>query len=267
MSGKRSFYFLFFALVPLLFTLQTPERAETLHQISLTLLKPFLVTSRAVSRTIQETGAGVGRFWNLYKSHGELGRRVAELEQKQAQMVELEKENERLRKLLDFKKQTPYKTLAARVIAWDLVPWRKTLLIDKGSKQGVKKRMAIVSAEGLVGRVVEVAPFSARAVLLLDPESRVSGIFQDSRDLGVVEGDGSTLLRVTHIDRQSAVKVGDRVLSSGLGGVYPKGISIGTVEMVSTEKESLELFAAVRPFVNFSKLEEVLCITSSPEGS
>ena len=267
MSGRRSFYFLFLALAPLVLTLQAPERAEVLHQISLTLFKPFLITSRALSLSVQETGAGIGRFWDLYKSHSELSRRVAELEQKQVQMVELGKENERLRKLLDFKKQTPYKTLAARVIAWDLVPWRKTILIDKGSKEGLKKRMAIVSAEGLVGRVVEVGPLSARAILLLDPESRVSGIFQESRDLGVAEGDGSTLLRMTHIDRQSAVKVGDRVLSSGLGGVYPKGIPIGTVEMVGTEKESLELFATVRPFVNFSKLEEVLCVVSSRQGS
>lgn len=267
MSGKRSLYFLVLAIVPLVFTLQAPERVEVLHQVTLTLFSPFFQAGRAISRAVQETGSGMGRFWDLYTSHGSLSRRVAELEQKQVQMVELEKENERLRKLLDFKKQTPYKTLAARVIAWDLVPWRKTILIDKGFKHGVKKKMAIVSAEGLVGRVVEAAPFNARVILLIDPESRVSSIFQDSRDLGVTEGDGSTLLRVTHIDRQSSVKVGDRILSSGLGGVYPKAIPIGTVEMVGTEKESLELFATVRPFVNFSKLEEVLCITSSPPGS
>ena len=267
MSGKRSFYFLFLAIFPLVFTLRSPERVEFLHQVTLTLFSPFFQTANAISRTVQKTGSGINRFWDLYASHDALSQHVAELEQKQARMVELEKENERLRMLLDFKKQIPYKTLAARVIAWDLVPWRKTILIDKGSKQGVKKKMAIVNAEGLVGRVVEVAPFNARVILLIDPESRVSSIFQDSRDLGVAEGDGSTLLRVTHIDRQSSVKVGDRILSSGLGGVYPKAIPIGTVEMVGTEKESLELFATARPFVNFSKLEEVLCIASSPQGS
>ena len=127
--------------------------------------------------------------------------------------------------------------------------------------------MAVVSAQGLVGRIVEVAPMSARAILLIDPESRVSALFQESRDLGVAEGDGSSWLRMTHIDRDSTVKLGDQVLSSGFGGVYPKGVLIGKVEMVGSEKESLELFATVRPFVNFSKLEEVLCIGLSPHDS
>ena len=268
MSGKRSFYFLFVALAPLLLTLHSPERAEVLHEISLTLLKPFLETSHAISQSVNSTGEGIFRFWRLYQRHAELTNRLAELEQKQVQMTELEKENDRLRKLLDFKKQIPYKTLAARVIGWDIVPWRKTILIDKGSRNGLKKKMAIVSAEGLVGRIIEVSPFTSRAILLIDPESRVSTIFQESRDLGVGEGDGSSWLRVTHLARESQVKVGDQVLTSGLGGVYPKGLPVGRVDMVGTEKESLELFASVKPFVNFSKLEEVLCITSPlPESS
>ncbi len=267
MSGKRSVYFLFFALAPLLLTLQSPERAEFLHQISLTVFQPFLQTGQALTRTVRDTSQGVARFWDLYRSHGELVRRVAELEQKQVQMTELEKENDRLRKLLDFKKQISYQTLAARVIAWDLAPWRKTVVIDKGSRQGLKKRMAVVNAQGLVGRVIEVAAYDARVILLLDPESRVSALFQESRDLGVVEGDGSSLLRMIHVDRQTTVKVGDVAVSAGLGGVYPKGIPIGKVETVGTEKESLELYALVRPYVDFSKLEEVLCVASSPAAS
>lgn len=267
MRGKHSLYFLAFALVPLFFVLQAPERQNLLHQISLTCLKPFLVTSHALSRTFQQTSDGIIRLWNLHRNQAELVKRVAELEQKQVEFKELEKENTRLRELLQFKKEIPAKTVAARVIGRDLVPWRKTILIDKGSVQGIKKRMAVVSAQGLVGRIVEVGPFGARAILLLDPESRVSSLFQEARDLGVAEGDGSSWLRVTHIDRDSPVKVGDQVLSSGLGGVYPKGIPIGKVEMVGSEKESLELFATVRPFVNFSRLEEILCIGLSPHDS
>ena len=108
---------------------------------------------------------------------------------------------------------------------------------------------------------------SSRVITLLDPESRVSALFQDSRDLGVVEGDGSSFLRVTHIDRESAIKVGDPVISSGFGQVYPKGISVGVVEMVGMEKDGLELFAIAKPHVNFSKLEEILCVTTSPQDT
>ena len=267
MSAKRSLYFLAVALAPLLFILQAPERQEVLHQISLTCLKPFLLASHAISHTLQETSGRFIQFWNLYRDQTELMKRVTELEQKQVELEELRKENTRLRELLEFKKEIPAKAIAARVMGRDLVPWRKTILIDKGSAHGIKKRMAVVSAQGLVGRVVEVAPLSARAILLIDPESRVSSLFQEARDLAIAEGDGSSWLRLTHIDRDTPVKIGDQVLSSGLGGVYPKGIPIGRVEMVGSEKESLELFATVRPFVNFSKLEEILCIALSPHDS
>lgn len=269
MTQRRPFYFLFFALVPLLFIIQARERSEFVHQIGLTFLKPILITAHTASHAIHESGDRLSRFWNLYGEHQKLTERVQELESRVGEMDELKKENQRLGGLLDFKKETSHQTIPARVIGRDLAPWRKTLLIDKGSHHGIKKRMAVVNARGLVGRVVETGPLTARAILLLDPESRVSVLFQEDRDLGVAEGDGSSFLRVTHIDREASVKVGERVVSSGLGGIYPKGIGVGTVEMVGNEKEGLELFATVRPFVQFSKLEEVLVVTnpSSLEAS
>ena len=267
MRENRSFYFLALALAPLLFVLHAPERQLVLHQASLTVLTPFLQASHAISRGVRETQVALSQFWSLYRSHGQLVQRVEELEQKQVEMEELKKENERLRKLLDFKQGIPGKTIATRVIGWDPASWRRTVLMDKGTHQGIRNRVAVVNAEGLVGRVIETGPWTSRAILLLDTESRVSALFQESRDLAIAEGDGSSLLHVSHIDRQSSVKVGDRLISSGLGGVYPKGIPIGVVEMVGTEKDGLELFAVAKPYVNFSKLEEVLCVTSSPEDS
>ena len=265
--GKRPFYFLALTLLPLFFFLQNPQRNETLHQISLTVSKPFFAVSEAVRETFLKTGEGLVNFFTLYRTHGELVERVQELEQQLVSYKELEKENERLRELLKFKKEIPGKTLAARVIARDAAPWRKTLVIDKGTTHGIKKMMAVVSAEGLVGRVIEAGPLSSRVILLPDPQSRVSVFFQGSRDEGIAEGDGSSWLRVTHINRESQAKVGEHVVSSGLGRVYPKGVQVGTVEMVGTEKNGLELFATVKPFVNFSKLEEVLCVALSPVDS
>lgn len=267
MTGKRPFYFLVFALIPLFFFIQAPERVENVHQFSLTLLKPLLGVSHALRQSLVITGQGLATLWDLYHSHSELLKKVEGLERELIEREELRKENERLRDLIKFKSAVPGKAIAARVVARDLAPWRRTIIIDKGSTHGVRKRMAVINARGLVGRVVEAAPFNSRVILLLDPESRVSTLFQDSRDSGVAEGDGSSFLRVTHIDRESQVKVDDRLISSGLGGVYPKGIPIGKVEMVGTEKEGLELFATVRPFVNFWKLEEVLCVALSQPDS
>lgn len=267
MRPKRPLYFLVFAALPVFFVLQARERSEFIHQVSLTALKPFLAVSHAVSRTILDGRENLTRFWKLYSEHAELAKRVESLEREMIDKMELEKENERLRKLLDFKKPIPGKTIPARVIGVDLAPWKRTILLDKGTHHGVKTKMAVVSAEGLVGRVVEAASHSARAILLPDPESRVSAILQEGRDLGVAEGDGSSLLRMTHVAREASLKVGDRVLTSGLGGIYPKGIPIGIVEMVGTEKTGLELFLTVKPFVDFSKLEEVLCVNSFPADS
>jgi len=262
---KRSFYFLAFAVLPLIFVLQARERSEIIHQVSLTVVRPFLLASHAVSNTLLQTKENLSDFWNLYQDHTKLTERVEELERQVVDKVELEKENERLKKLLDFKKEIPSKAIPARVIGRDLAPWRRTIVLDKGSNHGVKSKMAVVSAQGLVGRVIETAPYSARVILLPDPESRVSAILQESRDVGLAEGNGASWLRMTHVDREATVKVGDRVLSSGLGGVYPKGIPIGVVEMVGTEKNGLELFLTVKPYADFSKLEEVLCVTSFPQ--
>lgn len=265
MSVKRSpFYLLLLALLPLFFFLHSSGRAEVFHQAGLVLLRPFHETSRFFSRGIQETAESFRLFWDLYASRAVLLERVQELELEQVQMEELRRENERLTSLLGFRKEIQAKTIAARVIGWDLVPWRQTIVIDKGSRDGMKNRMAVVNAQGLVGRVIEAAPWSARVILLTDAESRVSVIFQESRSVALAQGDGSPWLRLTRLDPTSVVKVGDKVLSSGLGGVYPKGLPLGKVEMVSTHKDSLELMATVRPFVDFSKLEEVLCISSLP---
>lgn len=267
MTEKRHLYFLAFTLLPLIFFLQSSERTEIVHQASLTLFRPLFSVADAATQAFRVTGESLHTFWTLYRTHDELVNRVASLEREVIEIKELKKENERLRDLLKFKSEIPGKAVPARVIAHDVTPWRKTVVLDKGSSQGIKKRMAVVNAQGLVGRVIEAAPFSSRVILLLDPESRVSVLFQESRDSGVAEGDGSSLLRVTRIDRDSTVKVGDIVTSSGLGKVYPKGMPVGMVAMVSTEKEGLELFATVRPYVNFSKLEELLCVALSPEDS
>lgn len=265
--GKRPFYFLALALLPLLFFLHTSQRNEVLHQISLTAARPFMLTGEACRQSFLKTGRAVGHFFTLYRTHGELVREVQTLENALVGQEELKKENERLRALLKFKQEVSGKTIPARVIARDSAPWRKMIVIDKGATHGVKKQMAVVNAEGLVGRVIEDGPFSSRVILLSDPQSRASILFQDSRDEGIAEGEGSLWLRVTHVDRESQVKVGERVISSGLGQIYPKGIPVGLVEMVGTEKNGLELFVTVKPHVNFSKLEEVLCIALSPADS
>ncbi|MBI4395223.1 MAG: rod shape-determining protein MreC, partial [Candidatus Omnitrophica bacterium] len=103
---------------------------------------------------------------------------------------------------------------------------------------------------------------SARAILLTDSESRASAMNERTRTVGLVEGTSSAMLKMSYLDRTSEIQIGDLIMSSGVGGIYPKGIPIGKVELVSGEKDRPSLYALVKPNVEFPKLEEVLCVSS-----
>lgn len=137
------------------------------------------------------------------------------------------------------------------------------MILDKGSKDGLKKEMAVVVAEGVVGRILEVGPVTARVILLLDPEARVGTITEQSRAQGIVAGDGSPKLHMEYLTLDSGVVVEETVITSGVGGIFPKGLRIGTIESISRDPDGLHLAAYIRPFVSFSKLEEVICLESS----
>jgi rod shape-determining protein MreC len=121
--------------------------------------------------------------------------------------------------------------------------------------------MAVIVPEGLVGRIFEAGPETAKVILLSDPDSRVSSLTATSRTHGIATGNGTLKLELQYLDLDSEVAVDEIVISSGVGGIYPKGIRIGRVVNISRDSGGLHLLGTIEPFVNFSKLEEVLCIT------
>lgn len=205
----------------------------------------------------------------------------AEKEDLQAQIAELENREERLNKenqqlreyraearrlstLLDFKeKNSDYTLQTARVIARSPNNWFKIITIDQGSQDGISQGMPVVTPDGLVGRVSNTSKYSSQVELITDREMAVGAILQNTRETsGIVEGLGSSdTLGMINIPYYSKVKKGERVLSSGLSEFYPKGITIGTIKSVKRESNGLLLTAAVKPAVEFDKLEEVFVIT------
>lgn len=179
---------------------------------------------------------------------------------------ESQAELKRLQKLLDFQNASldSYQLLPARVISRSPNNWYRYLLINKGSKQGIKKGMPVISPEGLVGQVGSVSKESAQVNLITDREVAVGVILQESRETnGIIEGRGvSNLLRMINIPYYSSIKKNDRVISSGLSEVYPRGIDIGIVKDISREPSGLLLSADIEPVVDFDQLEEVLIIIS-----
>lgn len=174
-------------------------------------------------------------------------------------------ENERLRKMLEFKEQTPYNLISAKVVARDPSNWTNTIILDVGEADGVKKDMAVVTHQGLVGHVISVTGRTCRVLLLLDSRSAVGARVERSRDLVIVEGiEGNEEFSwLKPLIRDVDVMEGDRIVSSGLGPIYPGEILIGEVKEVITDVHSMTKYAMVKPSVDFLRLEEVFVILES----
>ncbi len=260
---------LFFALiiVPLLLGAYSPKTILASRQIVSAISQPFFeFTHETASWVIHQRDLFVSIF-NLQEKNRQLAEELEDLKRRVSSFEEINQENTRLKQLLGFQKEASWKTISAQVIARDLSHWTHYVTINKGSKDGVQVEMPVVTGNGLVGKTVQVTDHSARVILLIDSESRVSAFLQDTRDVGLIEGTASPLLRMTYLDLQAGLRVGQTVVSSGFGGVYPKGIPIGEVVQIGEDKTKLSLYAITKPYVQFSKLEEVLCLKNvKPEN-
>jgi rod shape-determining protein MreC len=186
-----------------------------------------------------------------------------EIDRLQAEMVglrELELENQDLRNLLGLRQQAPPgEMIAVRVVARDPLPFAQVLVIDGGSEQGVREDLPVLTWRGLVGRVIEVQPTSARVLLVTDANSSISGRIQnpDSRATGVIRGRNDQWLLMQYLPQQEQVQTGDLVLTSGLGGVFPAGLPIGKIAQVRRRDQDLFQEALVEPVAPLAHLERL----------
>jgi len=187
-------------------------------------------------------------------------KKVDFLSSKIVAMDELSNENARLANLLSLKHKMPYKVVAASVIGRDPSNWAASLIIDKGSSSGIRRGAVSVSYLGLVGRITDVRSDTSTVTLINDPNISVSARVQRSRQEGLVCGSlGGTLL-MKFLPKDCDIAAGDRIITSGLTAVYPKGILIGTVSAVAGDFSGLSMYAIVKPSVELANIEEVLVI-------
>ncbi|MGD8915960.1 MAG: rod shape-determining protein MreC [Syntrophobacterales bacterium] len=224
-----------------------------------------------VQKAVWGVIGGIGSIWRGYfylvgleKENQALKRELQELKLQVNRYREADLANQRLRALLNFKKSIATPLLPAQLVAFDPSGWFQTILIDKGRNDGVVRDMAVVSAEGLVGRVIGVSNHHAKVLLILDGNSAVDAYIQRSRARGVLVGLGLELCLLKYVQRNEDVQVGDKVISSGMGGVFPKGLLVGTVQEVVRGSSGLFQRVEVEPAVNFGRLEEVLVVIQSP---
>lgn len=172
----------------------------------------------------------------------------------------------RLRKILMLKEQLDTTPVIAEVIDREQSPVFKSILIDKGTTHGLMVGFPVVNDQGIVGRITECSWHVSRIMLIVDVNSNVSALLQRSRTHGVLQGAGAAGCRLKYVPKTEDVKVGDAVISSGLGGVFPKGIILGVVAAVDKKEGGFFQRIDVHPSVDFGKLEEVAVLIPRKDG-
>ncbi len=153
--------------------------------------------------------------------------------------------------------------VAASIIGRDLLPTDHTVILDKGAKDRIAVDGVVVSAEGVVGRVVDVGPTTSVVMLLTDSNSRIAAMVERSRETGLIVGTGERLIAMIYVDLDGDVQVNDVVVTAGFGGVFPKGLTVGTVVRVVRDEQQATTTAWLKPAVALNRLEGVLCLVPS----
>lgn len=203
------------------------------------------------------------REWkDLFVQNRVLREEVEQLRVESLQARETQAENARLRRLLALKERLPLETLAGEVIAKEWDGWVRSLTVNRGRHDGIQRLTPVIVPDGLVGRVVIARTRTAVIQLLNDSSSAVGAVDQETRTPGMVEGEPGGGLRFKFLAREAGgVRVGDLVVTSGLGGLFPKGLPVGRVSQVEAQSSALFQFARIVPAVDFARVEEVLLLT------
>ena len=229
-----------------------------LERFAISFISPF---QELVTRTMRFTRD----IWHQYfylvsvtRQNQLLGTQLNQAFEVNNQWRETELANTRLRNLLGFEQTIAEMAVAAEVIGKDPSAWFKTVIIDKGRADGLTTSLPVVMPQGIAGQVIEVSNHYSKVMLVIDRNSAVDALVQRTRARGVIKGDSTDRCRLEFVLRKSDVRVGDTVVSSGLDGVYPKGLRIGFVSEVIEHDADIFHEVIVTPFVDFEKLEEVL---------
>ena len=207
-------------------------------------------------------------YFFLVRTSSENGRLLNELDRlskKNNELLERNKFLERSANLTEFIGEDERPFVVAKVIGYDATQWSKVIFINRGTDDKVEKNLSVVTDAGVVGHVVHASLKSSKVLLITDSRSAVDSLFQETRESGITVGTGDDICEMKFVPISAKVSVGDNVVSSGLGGVFPKGLMVGTV--VGVVKQDHELFQNIRvaTSVDLSNVEEVIVLLSKQE--
>jgi rod shape-determining protein MreC len=235
---------------------------EPLGALLMWILRPLQAVSQGAVNWIADFGENYDTLTGFRAENERLRRRIQNLEIERQKLLEAEATNRQLKQLLDFRSHLPAGAVTASIIANSAASWFQSCQIDKGSADGVRKGMAVVTPLGVVGQVVAVTSRAAKVLLLTDPNSGIDVLVQRTRSRGIVSGslENGTVLK--YMKRSEDVQEGDRLITSGMDGVFPKGLMVGTVIKVRKQHLGLFQFVEVLPAVQTARTENVLVVTA-----
>jgi rod shape-determining protein MreC len=240
-------------------------KSDPIGPVLLWLLRPLQIAAHSITSWIREMQESHVTVAGYTAENERLRKRIVELEMERNRFFEAEATNQQLRQLLDFRSQLPSASITASIIANSASAWFQSCSIDKGSADGVRKGMSVVTPLGVVGRVVDVAARSAKVLLLTDANSGIDVMVQRTRARGIVSGslENGTVLK--YVKRTEDIQVGDRLITSGLDGVFLKGLIVGTVSKV--RKQNLGLFQTIEvmPAISPARVEIVLVVNATAD--
>jgi len=251
---------LLFALVLMSMRVKQRKGVELLDALLMETSFPFQRAVHFVVQAVQGTFQRYIFLVNLEKENRVLREKIARLQEENRRTSEIRLANERLRHLLQFRENNFPSMIGAEVIGRDPSFWFKSVMIDKGESDGVKKGMAVISPAGVIGQVLKIAPHYATVLLITDYNSAVDCIVERSRAKAIIEGKGENRCQMKYLLRAEDVAVGDVVVTSGLGGNFPKGLMVGEVKKVDKKGHGVFQYAELVPSVDMTRLEEVFVV-------
>ncbi|MDD2672108.1 MAG: rod shape-determining protein MreC [Syntrophales bacterium] len=248
------------SLVILSFNLKRPDEVGFVRKLVMEVAAP-------IESLITGTFEGIRGVWKRYiflvgveDENRSLKKKVDSLTNEIIRYREAYLESTRLKEHLSLRESQRMPMVSARVVGKENSSIFKTILINKGTADGMKAGLAVISVEGVVGRIVESSWNVSRVLLAIDYNSNIDAMIQGTRSQGILQGGGAMGCNLKYVERSEEVKVGDAVLTSGMGGIFPKGLLIGTVVSVDRKDSGLFQKIEVMPAVYFSRLEEVSVI-------
>lgn len=235
---------------------------EPLSALLMWIMRPLQIASQETVNWIKGFQENYDTLAGFRSENERLRKRVQALEIERQKLLEAEATNRRLKELLDLRSHLPDTAITASIIANSASSWFQSCLLNKGSADGVRKGMAVVTPLGVVGQVVAVTARTAKVILLTDPNSGIDVLVQRTRSRGIVSGsleDGTVL---KYVKRSEDIQEGDRLITSGVDGVFPKGLIVGTVIKVRKQHLGLFQFIEVLPAVRSERVEEVLVVAA-----